>query len=285
VDRSGKTLETLETQGDEPVLSPDGKSIAFVQQRGPNWEVWVRDLVRGTEMRLTSSGGTKHGPLWSPAGDSIIFERTDLNGGRAVYRKMTGGQGQEELVYNGPFNGAWQWTSDNRLLFSKRGPDGQMDVSVLPLKGPPGQLKPETVVPEPGAQGQISSDGHWIAYASDSTRKTEIYVRPMSSGPGVWRISTAGGEHPLWRGDGKELFYIAGDGKMTSVSIRATSGAKPVLEAGAPTPLFDTRLRQGFYLEYAVTPDGKKFLLNRMVAESSTPQLVVTQNWHAGLKK
>ena len=85
-------------------------------------------------------------------------------------------------------------------------------------------------------QGQLSSDSRWMAYASDVSGQFEVYVQPFPAGEGKWKISIAGGEGPRWRGDGRELFFVAADGKMMAVPVKATEGAKPSLKQALLNP-------------------------------------------------
>ena len=130
-----------------------------------------------------------------------------------------------------------------------------------------------------------------MAYASDIAETREVYVRPFPASEGVWRISAAGGELPRWRGDGKELFYIAADGKMTAVAVKAAQpgGPKPVFELGTPEPLFDAHMAplSNPEFNYDVTADGKRFLVDTSASatSSSAPPLTVVVNWNAALKK
>jgi eukaryotic-like serine/threonine-protein kinase len=175
---------------------------------------------------------------------------------------------------------------DGRFLFyTVVNPKTKSDLWVLPLNG---DHKPipflRTEFNE--SSGQFSPDGHWIAYTSDESGGDEIYVREFSSSSaqgswdseGKWLISKGGGTGPRWRGDGKELFYVASDGKLMSVDIRA----KPVFEAGAPRPLFQLPL--GF-IGVDVTADGKRFLVAVPVAQSASVPFTVVLNWQTTLKK
>jgi eukaryotic-like serine/threonine-protein kinase len=119
-----------------------------------------------------------------------------------------------------------------------------------------------------------------------------VYVQPFPSADNELRISTAGGAEPRWRGDGKELFYMTPDGKLTAVAVTASPGPRPSLRAGAPVTLFDTHLPplnlNNF--NYDVTADGKRFLIttNPLAASSaapSTPPLTVRVNWNAAPPK
>jgi hypothetical protein len=120
-----------------------------------------------------------------------------------------------------------------------------------------------------------------MAYTSDESGQREVYVRPFPLSEGKWRISTAGGEQPRWRGDGQELFFVSADGKMTAVTVKAVSGATRDFEASAPLPLFDTHMTAAgiAVFQYDVTADGKRFLVASTPAASS-PSLNVVVNWN-----
>lgn len=136
------------------------------------------------------------------------------------------------------------------------------------------------------SSGRFSPDGRWIAYTSDESGSDEIYVREFSSvssqrsgdAAEKWLISKRGGSDPRWRGDGKELFYVASDGKLMSVDI----SAKPVLEAGAPRPLF--QLPPGV-IGFEVTADGRRFLIGTPVALTAPAPFTVVLNWQMIFKR
>ena len=155
-----------------------------------------------------------------------------------------------------------------------------------------GDRKPFPVMQTPFDEtaGQFSPDGRWVAYQSNESRPVQIYVRPFPGPGGPWQVSTAGGSQPRWRPDGKELFYVAPDGRLMAVPIAV--GADPTLEAGAPVPLFRTRLASGASIassgcskpQYAVAPDGR-FLMNMTVEEATASPITVVLNWDVALKK
>jgi hypothetical protein len=136
--------------------------------------------------------------------------------------------------------------------------------------------------------GQLSPDGRWLAYSSNETGTAELYVKPATANGGQWPISNGGAGSPRWRGDSKELFYIA-RGKMWAVEA-STNGEAFV--PGAQTALFDNI---GFpphtdaYSPWAVTRDGQRFLIPRRVTESATEiapkPIVIVFNWAAGINK
>ena len=169
------------------------------------------------------------------------------------------------------------------------------DLWVLPdPAGPPENHKPMPYLPTPfdKRQGQFSPDGHWIAYASDESGplQYQIYVQSFPAGGGKFQVSTgAGGTQPRWRRDGKEIFYVAADGKLMAVE----SQTSPRFEAKAPKALFDPRIPRNrlpawLDFDYDVTADGKRFLVNSALTnpESSAPApITVVVNWLAALKR
>jgi len=128
-----------------------------------------------------------------------------------------------------------------------------------------------------------------MAFTSDRSGQREVYVRPFPPDEGEWAISIAGGQGPRWRSDGKELFFVAADGKMMAVPVKAAAGAKASFEAGTPVDLFDAHMAHSganSQLQYDVTADGKRFLINTTGSSgAATPPLTVVTNWTVGLKK
>jgi Tol biopolymer transport system component len=133
--------------------------------------------------------------------------------------------------------------------------------------------------------GQFSPDGKWVAYASNETGKWEIYVTSFPEAQGKWQVSTAGGEQPHWRGDGKELFFLSSDSKMMAVPV--TTGAK--FDAGVPVPLFQVTPRQQIssrdQFVYDVTRDGQRFLILTPLKNAESQPMSVVLNWPAMLNK
>jgi hypothetical protein len=124
-----------------------------------------------------------------------------------------------------------------------------------------------------------------MAYASNESGKWEIYVAPFPGPGGNWKVSSAGGSEPRWRRDGKELFYLAPDGKLMVVDVKES----PTFEADAARPLFETRLRQHIssadLFSYDVSADGQRFLVNTDVGEVTSSPLTAVLNWTSDVKK
>jgi serine/threonine protein kinase/Tol biopolymer transport system component len=292
LDQQGKVLATVAEPGryNGLALSPDGRRVAVSRtnpENTPNWDVWLLDEGRNTSTRLTYEQVRASFPVWSADGSSVIF--SSVRAGEVnLYLKQASGAGDERLLLKSSdvFKYATSSSRDGRfLLYTAENPKTKNDLWVLPLNG---DRKPipflRTEFNE--SSGQFSPDGHWIAYTSDESGSDEIYVRNFSNGSaqgswdtaGKWLISKRGGTDPRWREDGKELFYVASDGKLMSVDI----SAKPVLEAGTPKPLF--QLPPGF-IGGDVTPDGRRFLIGVPVAQSASVPFTVVLNWQKIVKK
>ena len=128
-------------------------------------------------------------------------------------------------------------------------------------------------------QARFSPDGRWIAYTSDESGVPEVYVRRFPGGEGKWRVSTNGGAQAMWRGDGKELFYLAADGRLMAVDVTAETSR---LTTGPPRVLFDTGIR-GLFVDrrnhYVVTRDGQRFLFNLTAEDDMLAPITVVLNW------
>src|SRR5262249_7782636 len=135
-------------------------------------------------------------------------------------------------------------------------------------------------------EGQFSPDGRWIAYRSTESGREEIYVQPFPGPGGEVQISVLGGSHPRWRRDGKELFYIASAHRMMAVPISLPAETGPS-KVGTPVPLFATPLAGMSFPKqnYAVAPDGQRFLMNVAAADATTAPITLVVNWPAALKK
>jgi dipeptidyl aminopeptidase/acylaminoacyl peptidase len=293
-DRSGKMLGTVDTPNRglvlTPAISPDEKTVAFTSTvRGGGADISLRDLVRGTDLRFTARGQNTS-PVWSPKGDRIAFvSRTATE--FAMFQKATSGVGEAEqlvpIVRGGATGGGTnQWSRDGRfIVFTNEDPKNKLDVWVLPIEERERKPIPFLQTAFNEFQGQLSPDSRWMSYTSDETGKREVYVRAFPSGEGKLKISTAGGDQPRWRADGKEIFFLAADRKMNVVAVK--SGPGSAFEAGLPEPLFDSHVSSPTteltVLQYDVTMDGKRFLVvTTGLVGSSSPPLTAVVNWKPG---
>ena len=281
VDRTGKELETLgdPAQYHNPALSPDEKYLAFDEDdpRGGT-NVWVRDLARGVNSRLTFASGGAFLPEWSPDGKKVVYTV-----GNDVYEKSADGQGAETLlVKSDEQKYVEDWSPDGRtLVLISRGKDTGWDLWTAPTDG---DRKPVPWLKTPFAEvnGVFSPDGRYLAYQSNESGRAEVYVQNFPGPGGKWQVSTAGGSEPRWRGDGKELFYRGADQHLMAVDVQ--TGA--TFQAGIPKPLFPLRLDSGIArAHYLASKDGQRFLLVATPARESITPTTVVLNWMADLGK
>jgi hypothetical protein len=175
-------------------------------------------------------------------------------------------------------------SGDGRFLLSVQSTPRGYDLGVLTLTG---ARTSSTFLGTPfnEVQGRFSPNTRWVAYASDESGRFEVYVRPFPAASGQTLISIAGGTQPEWRRDGKELFYISADGKLTAVPV-TTDGV--TFSAGTSHALFDVEAPEPnppYPTNYAVTADGQRFLVNTVVDQPTRAALTVILNWTADLKK
>jgi Tol biopolymer transport system component len=265
-------------------MSPDGRQVAVLRSVNDNADIWLLEVGRGFMRRLTFDAGLDILPIWSPDGGRIAFS-SNRRGQLDLYLKPANGAGIEELLLATPeVEISQDWSPDGRvLLYRSRDPKGDLDLWALPLDGERKPI-PVTQTDFNEKDAQFSPDGKWIAYQSDESGRFEIYVQSFTGPGGKSQISVDGGAQVRWRRDGRELFYIGLDNRLMAAPIRLDSAAM-VIEAGAPVPLFATRVG-GAVLnsdsqQYVVSTDGQRFLMNTVVEEAVSP-LTVILNWKPG---
>jgi len=313
-DREGKALGPVGEPSNyvNLALSPDGTRAAVVggiqdrtgretvddrysrlNSRLGNPAVWLLDLSRGMSTRFTFGSTLGVSPVWSPDGNRIIFA-SNANGALDLYEKLASGVKDQELLLKSSENKvATSVSRDGRfLLYTMEDPKTKKDgVWVLPLEGERKPF-PFLVTQFSNEDGQFSPDGRWVSYVSDESGRNEVYVRTFlpdftdatSDSASKWLISTNGGSQSRWRHDGKELYYLAPDGKLMAVEI----ATNPVFKAGVPEALFQSPPLGAAFSSidraWDVTSDGKRFLFQAAAAQTATP-FTVALNWQTALKK
>jgi serine/threonine protein kinase len=288
-DRSGKALEAVTEPGDyhEPSLSADGKKLLFSRLDGTaSGDIYVLDLERGSTTRLTFTADNEGSAVFSPDESQVLFFSTRAANGD-FYRKASSGAGNDELVLSGTANRfPDSWSRDGRyLLFeSNGGPQSKFDLWILPMTGEP---KPFIYLNSDfhETHSQFSPDGRWIAYTSDETGRSEVYVQSFPIGRGKWQISTNGGDRAQWRGDGKEIFYLAPDRNLMAVTV--SGGA--TIDPGRPEVLFQTSVPASGIVDdrnnFVPTRDGQRFMINNLADTVNSQPLMIVLNWAADLKR
>ena len=238
-------------------LSPTG-TRAVVVKGGSGWvqdrDLWLVDLTSGIPSRLTTHPALESSPAWSPDGGRIAYHSSQAGVISPFVKYLDTGK-EERLLEPTESLALDDWTADGRLLVLRT--YGRAAFA-LPLTGVR-KLEPLVDTPYGEDQLQVSPDGRWIAFNSEETKTWEVYVARFPGFTDKRRVSVAGGVQPKWRGDGRELFYLAPDGTMMVVQSTLESPA----EFAPAQPLFKTSLSPASHQisEFDVTKDGQSFLL------------------------
>jgi len=287
-DRSGRLVGTVGARGDSvarPRLSHDGTRIALdiVDEHSGNPAIWIYDIARASMTRLTFDVGEDLGPIWSPDDQWIAYQYENLQTGtREIHMKRASG-GEERVLFGKTLFHqllTTSWSPDGKtILFYgvDDRPGGSSSFDAYALSVNDGTVR--NVARSAGStfNPMFSPDGRWFAYQSSETGDFQVYVQPFPPTGEKWQVSTNGGNGPLWRGDGRELFFGA-DGAVISVDV-STNGH---FQAGATKSLFPlpSRATSG-----TVTADGQRFLFAMPDADQPTVSFTAVLNWAEGLKR
>ena len=284
-DRAGVETSIGGPQGqlNDPHLSPDGSRIALLQGSSGSGDVWIYDMQRSTFTRLTYTN-TNATPLWSTDGKTIYYASIDLSLDKTtIFRKPADGSRDAEPVV----------TVKSMCFLKAILPDGETAILDSDVQSITSNIirvslrqgaEPSSVVETPFEEtaAAASPDGRWLAYQSNESGRSEIYVRDFAGLSGRLQISTDGGEEPRWSPDGKELYY-----RNNNLLWALTIETKPSIQAGTPRSLFnrvyDFNSNSGE--TYDVHPKGGRFLLLSPSKENSSTQIRVVLNWFSELRR
>jgi serine/threonine protein kinase len=233
-ERGGKPVGTVGSPGSYKNLrlSPDGRRVVVDQteQDGRNIDIWIFEPALGAKMRLTFDPSAHQTPVWSPDGRQILFTANRKLSMRFYVKNADGSGSETEVAGFDSLSQAnvWDWSRDSKYVLLRNGKE------LWYLTWPEHVAKPLLQAKWTVRNAQFSPDGRWMAYASNETGNMEVYVSSFPSGNSKWQVSSAGGQEPRWRQDGKELFYVSPDGKLMAVSV--TTGA--TFESRYPVVLF-----------------------------------------------
>jgi Tol biopolymer transport system component len=247
-----------------PDVSPDGKKAAIHRHEAAGGDIWIFTAGENTPSKFTFDAAQDNSsPVWSPDGARIAFS-SHRNGKWGIYIKQADNTRNEEVLSESDLPmSPMSWTGD-RLVYWTSDPKTGGDIWLVPLTGDK-KAVPVIQTQADERNPQVSADGKWIAYSSNETGRSEIYIRPFPEGPGKIQVSVNGGVFPRWRRDGKELYFMSlvSLGSMMASGIRV-SGA--TVEREVPHSLFQT-----FYINaphgaeqynaYGLSADGQRFLI------------------------
>ena len=282
-----------------PRLSPDGKRVA-AEIYDQNTDVWIWDFAQETIRRLTFDPAGDGMAVWTPDGRQIIFQ-SGRAGMSSVYKQAADGSGTVDRVSTSATpqwstsiapDGTWVAGFD---LLPRAAPNViflPLTRAVRPSSNPVPGVSQSPVEPLAtrfeGSMADFSPNGRYIAYQSNESGRSEIYVRPFPRvDNGRWQVSTAGGTRPVWARSGRELFYLDASNALTAVPV-GTSGA--TISIGIPAKLFDTGYAEpNPSRHYDVSADGQRFLMLKPSSTgdpNATPvSMVLVEYWFEELKQ
>ena len=265
-------------------LSPDGSKVAVVRMRGP--ATWVHDVARESSVKVSAFPTATVKPVWSPDGGTVVFG-ANRDGHFDIYSAPATGSGPDQLIVKSAvMKYPLSWSKDGKwLLYTSVDPVTKEDLWVVSMSGTQaGTPEPFLTTNYRETDASFSPDGRFVAYVSDESGTTEVYVRgfPPSTG-GKWVVSRGGGYQPRWGSDGKELLYISGRAQLMSVDARAatTGSASGTSRVLFPAPIYGGGATiNNWYWDVAA--GGERMLFNAGSTETGALLVTVVVNWQAG---
>ncbi len=267
VDREGAVQPLIDDRAEYGWIdiSPNGRRAAVQISSAHDRDIWVYDLETTRRTRLTHEA-VHRSPVWSWDSRRVAFQS---NYPERIEQRISDASRPVEVLLESDarvFPRSWSPDGEN-LLYQKRSPDTENDTWVLPLGGEPRPLLDSA---QNEIQAQISPNGRWLAFVTDESDDSAVYVQRFPEGGGRQPVSFGGGERPRWSGDGRELFYLDGSKMMA-----ATIDPGPPLKVGTPRELFDNPLLS----QYDVDPSGRRFLMIERGETSPANKIHVIVNW------
>jgi serine/threonine protein kinase len=290
--RSGQALGALSLPPGTyttPRFSPDGSRLVFNNAKlGTSVAPLVMaDAARNISSRFTVDGTFDTDGVWTPDGRRVVYG-SDRSGGRSLYVKNADGSGGEDLLADVPnlFNDPTDITPDGRtIIYRSLSGETSEDIWTVPMDGR-GEPKPLIQTRFNEIDAVVSPDGRWIAYRSDESGRFEIYVQSFPSLDRKYRVSEEGA-NPIvytlaswarWRNDGRELYFIGGDGQTIMVSATECGEA---FRFETPRPLL--RLPHGF-VDADISPDGQRIAVCMPIGMQGRSVINVVMNWEAEIE-
>jgi Tol biopolymer transport system component len=277
--RDGELLSEAAPPGvyREIALAPNSREAVFTE----GLTVWVRDLIRGTETRVTDDDEDHLGPVWSPDGSWLAFS-TNRTAGSEIRKKLASGLGDEELVVELESIGLVRaWSPDGKYLaYEALGSATEWDCWLYSFEED--EIRPVVMTRYSDIDPAFSPDSRWLAYASNESGRVEIYVIPVDDQSRKWQVSTDGGRLPVWNPEGDEIFYTDSENRMMAVDVRGSTD----LEIGKARILFEFPKQPTPYgaydhATYGVAADGRTFLVQHSQTKGRLfDSLVLIQGWN-----
>jgi serine/threonine protein kinase/Tol biopolymer transport system component len=263
-------------------LSRDDRRIAATLRKGSRSNLWIIDAERGGASPLTAGELEDVDPQWSPDGRSILFGST-RDPSRSPFRANLSGDPPSRLFqFSGRIMALDDWSADGRWVFYHEALEAVLfarliDPAVRAGETPGQQVMVMRPLKGTADQTEMSPDGRWVAFNSNESGRSEVLVVPFPPTGEKFQVSRNGGAQPLWRGDSRELFFLALDGTLMSTTV----SAEPGFNTSEPVALFRPRVQPVTenIEQYAVTHDGARFLVLEPPPTAKGPVVQVISNW------
>jgi Tol biopolymer transport system component len=285
LDRQGRPTGTLGSPADYRgiSLSPDGKFLAAAvgsPELGTT-DIWIRDIARGTNTRMTFDRTDEFNPTWGP--DGHIYYSSDKEGLYHIYRRPVAGAGEEQVVIKDDLD---KWVisiakDGSALLYTDFDASTAFNIRIRSLRED-GKIVDVRRTPFAEGTASFSPDGRWITYTAGGSGRDEVFVIDRSLSRQPVQISTDGGRDSQWSSDGREIFFLSADGKMMASRIRESGGT---LEFDRAIPLFGADATAWDWdqrIGYAVAPDGR-FLVTIRPERIAADPVIAILDWTAAL--
>jgi len=284
-DRSGAPAELIGPDGHyyDPAFSPDRRRVAVARSSTGNYfeaDIWIFDSAGSDRPTRLTFDGNATTPVWSPDGATVYYT-SDAGGRNLILAKRADGSGQEEILVEAPV-AAWVDDASRReplLVLEGTTEGGAYKLWLVSLGGDRGLRPFQHASPGSQTHAAFSPDGRLVAYTSDESGVSQVYVQAVDGSPGRWQVSRDGGDLATWRADSKELYFVGFDRVLRAVPVRSlvpfAVGNEEELFAVRLPPLAITS-QHAYYLPSA---DGRRFLVNQAAGEAVDAGIQVTLGW------
>jgi Tol biopolymer transport system component len=281
VDRGGKeeALSIASRAFSTPRLSPDGKQLAVSVEEADRRDIWVYDLERDTQHRVTFEG-INESPVWSPDGTRLAYASGSGGARNLFWKPADGGGVAERLTESELRQWPYDWSPDGKsLVFMETDPTDYWSLGILWLD----DRRVEPFARASGRQNKarFSPDGRWIAYSWNE----EIFIQPFPGPGGPRQISIDRGVEPLWAQGGREIFYSI-PGAVLQTMMAVSVETSPAVRSGRPQKLFDHRYVGTFYgASHDIALDGRLLMIRRGEEELAPRSIQLVEGWFEELKR
>ena len=280
-DGSAEPLKAPARAYEHPRLSPDGKRVV-VAIAGDSPNLYIYDIAANSLKQFTTEANNAM-PIWTPDGKRITFRSTRGGSWNAFWENADGSGAAEQLTNGQYVTEPSSWSPDGKLLlFTEQPPATRRDIWIMELSGER-KRRPLIQTTADESAPRFSPDGHWIAYVSDASGRTEVYVEPYPPSGEKWQISNSGAREPVWAPNGAELFYRDQD-KLMAVDVETEAA----FAAGKPRVVFEGAYEGPISsrANFDISPDGRRFFMLQKAAQKDvSTDIKIVPNWFQEVRR